>query len=154
MVTCCQGNRLSKKCTVIAKKNSDGLVLYVLHIEHAQDSFILCSRKSWNRGQTPTTACSHHVTLLVFTEAQHGGMLCGSGMGEAWSKAENKGYILTAARYYHICPHAVQTRSMLHQLITTCRVKAQLLVATPGSRLHPWHPQILTEGWPFLCSWA
>lgn len=77
--------------------------------------------------------------LYVVTEAQHGETLCGGGMGEAWCKAENKGYILTAAGYYHICPHAVQTKSML---ITTCRVKAQQVVATPGSWLYPWHPQI------------
>lgn len=52
-------------------------------------------------------------------------------------KLKNKGYILTAARYYHIFPHAVQTRSTLHQLITRCCVKAQLLLTTPGSQRHP-----------------
>lgn len=85
-----------------------------------------------------TTACSHHVTVRSYRSTTWRDY-CGGGMGEAWCKAENKGYILTAAGYYHICPHAVQTKSML---ITTCHVKAQLVVATPGSWLHPWHPQI------------
>lgn len=104
-------------------------------------SCMFCTRNnlknlsSDDEGQTPTAACMHHVILFVFTEAQHGGTQCGCGKGE--SKAENKGYILTSARYYHICPHAVQTRSTLHQLITTCCVKAQLLVTTPGSQRHP-----------------
>ncbi len=52
-------------------------------------------------------------------------------------KLKNKGYILTAARYYRICSHAVQTRSTFHQLIARCCVKAQLLVTTPGSQRHP-----------------
>ncbi len=52
-------------------------------------------------------------------------------------KLKNKGHILTAARYYRICSHAVQTRSTLHHLITRCCVKAQLLVTTPGSQRHP-----------------
>ncbi len=61
-------------------------------------SCMFCSRNnlktlsSDDEGQTPTAACMHHV----FTEAQHGGTQCGCGKGE--SKAENKGYILTAAR--------------------------------------------------------
>ncbi len=52
-------------------------------------------------------------------------------------KAKLKTKATSSQQRDHICPHAVQTRSTLHQLITTCCVKAQLLVTTPGSQRHP-----------------
>ncbi len=76
----------------------------------------------------------HYVILFVFTEKQHGHSV---DVERVKLKLKNKGYILTAARYYRISPHAVQTRSTLHRLITRCCVKAQLLVTTPGSQRHP-----------------
>lgn len=61
----------------------------------------------------------------------------GHGVDVERVKAKLKTKATSSQQRDHICPHAVQTRSTLHQLITTCCVKAQLLVTTPGSQRHP-----------------
>ncbi len=111
-------------------------ILYVLHEEQSQDSFIWCTQNSCKdrakHQQQP--AC---ITWLCSYLLKHNMEGHSVDVERMKLKLKNKGYILTAARYYRICPHAVQTRSTLHQLITRCCVKAQLLVTTPGSQRHP-----------------
>lgn len=125
-----------KKCTTLLKKNHLQICLSCMFC--TRNIFkILSSDVLGNLARTVTKQQQQPACITWFCSSLQKHNTEGHQVDVEWvmpeAKLNNKGYILTAVRYYHICPHAVQTRSTLHQLITTCRVKAQLLVLTSAT---------------------